>query len=464
MTGSGGTTAGVTDGLALTVHGPAGVLDLLVPAGASPFDVAAEYAAQAGLGAVPALVNHLGAPLAPDAGLEAEGIGSGSLVVALPAVGGATAVGAPARRRRADERTTLRPAPEPGKVSALWFCVCAAAALLAGWFASQQEPSDLRTLVIGLLAGAAAVGVLPFGRLAAQRVLAAPAFAASAAFVVAWDPAPERLPTIIGVAGLVAAVTAAVARSLDVHSEEALRVWVVVGVAGFVITCGVALLDFRPQVAWTLLLLAAMLAARFVPTLAVDVPDQLLIDLERLAVTAWSARDRPTGRRGRIVVPPRAVEIVAVQGARLITASSAAILVVVVIAAPLLLDTATQRHDWVGARCMVGFAGVTLLFAARSYRHTAARALLRAAGLACLLAVLVAVLSDVGAGPGLAIAVVAISVAVLLVLVAVALGRGWRSAWWSRRAEVAEGLAGSFAVGSVVVAVGLFRHLWELTG
>ena len=42
----------------------------------------------------------------------------------------------------------------------------------------------------------------------------------------------------------------------------------------------------------------------------------------------------------------------------------------------------------------------------------------------------------------------------LLVVVAVATGRGWRSAWWSRRAEVAEGLCGAAALASVFVAVG----------
>ena len=45
---------------------------------------------------------------------------------------------------------------------------------------------------------------------------------------------------------------------------------------------------------------------------------------------------------------------------------------------------------------------------------------------------------------------------------AVATGRGWRSAWWSRRAEVAEGLAGAGAIAALVVASGLFRALWEI--
>jgi hypothetical protein len=51
----------------------------------------------------------------------------------------------------------------------------------------------------------------------------------------------------------------------------------------------------------------------------------------------------------------------------------------------------------------------------------------------------------------------------VVVLAAMATGRGWRSAWWSRRAEVAEALCGSSALALVLVASGFFRHLWELT-
>lgn len=464
-----GSTGPTTDGVSLSVHGPSGVLDLVVPAGASAGDVAIEYAAQARMPAVPTLLTRLGEALDPEASLEDAGVRSGSMLVAL-LHGAAAPPTTSSRRRRADGRpdakvsTAPAPARAPGGISVLWSAVSAAVALLAGWFASQAEPSDLRTATVWLLGGAALLGVLPFGRSAPHRVLAAPAFAAAAAFVVAWDPAPERLPTIVGVAALTAAVTAAVARALDRHSEEALRVWIVVGVVAFVVTCGAALLDFRPQVAWTALLLLAMLAARVVPMFAIDVPDQFLIDLERLAVTAWSARDRPTGRRGRIVVPPQAIEVVAERGTRMVTAASVAVLATVVVSAPLVLETATQRYDWVGARCLVGFAGATLLFTARSYRNTAARSLLRAAGLACLAFLLVELFADAEVDTVLTVGIGAIGLACLVILASVALGRGWRSAWWSRRAEVAEALCGSFAVGSVVVAVGLFRQLWELTG
>ncbi|WP_193612864.1 hypothetical protein [Nocardioides lijunqiniae] len=465
MSGSGnGSAAAAAEAVALTVLGPSGALDLLVPAGASAHDVAVEYAAQAGVDALPTIHTRVGDPLAPDATLESVGIGSGSLVVALSHAAAAPTVTGRRRRAAPGKAASSPRSVPPGPLSVLWCCVSAAAALLAGWFASQQEPSPQRTATVVLLGVAAALGVLPLGRYAAHRILAAPAFAASAAFVVAWDPAPERLPTIVGVAALTAAVTAAVARALDAYSEEALRVWVSVGTGVFVVTCGAALLDLRPQVAWAVLLVAAMLASRFVPMLAIDVPDQFLIDLERLAVTAWSARDRPTGRRGRIVVPPRAVEVVAVRGTRIVTASSAAILAVVVVSAPLLLASATRSPDALGARCLVGFAGGALLFVARTYRHVAARALLRVAGLVCGISLLVVLFGSLQADTLLLLGVLAIVASALLLLVSVALGRGWRSAWWSRRAEVAEAVCGSFAVGSLVLAVGLFRHLWELTG
>ena len=55
-------------------------------------------------------------------------------------------------------------------------------------------------------------------------------------------------------------------------------------------------------------------------------------------------------------------------------------------------------------------------------------------------------------------AVLALAAAVLVA--AVATGRGWRSVWWARRAEIGESLCGAFAVASLVVAAGLFRHLW----
>ncbi|GAA5142496.1 hypothetical protein GCM10023340_06080 [Nocardioides marinquilinus] len=448
---------GATDVLSLSVHGPVGVLDLQVPAGASSADVANEYTRQTNLPEVPHLYTRLGSPLPPDEPLVDAGVVTGAVLVALPY--------RPDEVRRRSEGPMRRPRHRylPGALSATWCTLAAVVAVLAGWQSSRLPDSDERTYALGVLFGTAVLAALPLGALARHRVLALPAFTGAATFAVAWDPAPERLPTVLGVAALASAVTAAVARALDQEGEEGLRVWIIGGSTVFLLTIVAALLDIDAQVVWALLLLAAMLAARFVPIVSVDVPDQYLIDLERLAVTAWSARDRPTGRRGRIVVPMAAVSTVAARGTRLVTAASAAVLAVTVVAAVMLLREVDADIDVIGARVEVGLAGASLLLAARSYRHAGARALLRLAGLACWAALLGELLLRTEGGFLPLLAALSIGLGALLVVVAVALGRGWRSAWWSRRAEIAESVCGAFAVGSVVVAAGFFRLLWELT-
>jgi hypothetical protein len=388
--------------------------------------------------------------------MEDAGVGTGDLLVAASV--GATGP-APSGRRHSSRRR--RDTASPGSLSALWFCVAAAAAMLAGWCAARSPDGDLRTATIGVLGAAALIGVLPVGRFASHRVVAAPAFAGAAAFAVVWDPNPERLPMVFGVTGLVVALAAAVGRSLDRRSEEALRVWIVVGALFFVVTGLCALAGAPAQLCWSLLLLGALMASRFVPGYAVDVPDQYLIDLERLAVSAWSARSQPAGKRGRSVVPLAAVAVVATRGTRIVTAACAAILAVSALAAPMLLVAASGPIDRIGARCLVGFAGAGLLLAARSYRHAAARVLLRVAGLGCWTALLVVLLRDLGDQVDWWLTVSSVLVAVVVVVAAVAVGRGWRSAWWSRRAEVAEGLCAAFAVASLVVSSGWFRAVWD---
>lgn len=440
--------------VALTVHGPAGALDLVVPPEASVHDVAREYAAKAGLQFAPRLHGRLGQLLDPAASLAELGVRSGAMLAA----GGAI------RRQAGDHTPTAPREPPPGPFSATWFSVAVAVAALAGWFGSRVGGLDSveGRVTVALLALSAVFGVLPLGRLSGHRMVAAPAFAAAAAWAVVWSPEPERLPTVVGVTALVAAVAAGVARALDVQGDEVLRVWIVVGVTLFVVTAAGALLNAGPKVVWAVLLLMTTLAARSVPAVAIDVPDQLLVDFERLAVTAWSARDRPHGRRGRMVVPPAAVSYVAARGARIVTAAAAGIWVVTAVAAPMLLATATLPVDRVGARVMVGLSGAALLLAARSYRHPAARTMLRGAGLTCWAALAVVLLRVVDTAQSVTLGISVVLLAVLLVAVAVATGRGWRSAWWSRRAEVAEGLAGAGAIAALVVASGLFRALWEI--
>ena len=456
MTTTGGAAASA-DVVTLSVHGPAGVVDLVVPSGASGADVAAEYARLAGFGEPFELATRLGRRLAESTTLAEVGLRSGAVLVAVAPLAG----GRSRRRGMAGSGRALT----RGSLSGLWLCVAAAAAVVAGALAaSLPDSSSARTAVLVALVAAAALSAVPVGPLSGQRVHAAPAFVAAAAFGVVWDPAPERLPLVLGVTALAGAATAAVCRGLDQQDDEGLRIWIFVGGVVFAVTALAAIFDASTPLVWSAMLVVAMLAARFVPGLAVDVPDQYLLDLERLAVTAWSARDRPVGRRGRIIVPRRAVAAVASSGTRTTTAACVAILVVTAVAAPMLLRDADLEVDRWGARAVVFFTGASFLLTARSFRNATARALLRLAGLACWVPLAVVLLRLAGADARTAVAASAIGLAALLVVVGVALGRGWRSAWWSRRAEVGEAMCGAFAIGAVVVATGLFRFLWESIG
>lgn len=449
---AGGAVAG---SLALSVHGPAGVIDVVVPPGAAAIDVAREYAATCGLREIPPLITRSGRALKADEVLSDIGIASGDLL----------AVAAPAEPMSRSARRAARSASRgdthpPGPLSALAVTVACAAAVVAGWLAAHADGAR-HEVSVAALAVAALTGLVPTGRLAPRRAVTAPAFAGAAAFAVAWDPTPERLPTILGVAGLFAAVVAAAARAVDRRAEEALRVWIIVGVAFFGVTFLAALADVAASVVWAVVLVVLMLAARIVPAYAIDVPDTQLLALDRLAVSAWSAHEQPRGKRSRTMVPVEAVAAVAASGARTLLAASVAVLALTALAAPLLLATATVPIDRTGARALVFLVGAALLLAARSYRYAVPRRLLRIAGLLCWGVLVLAVIDDVRGRTVVALVVGAVALAAALVVAAVATGRGWRSVKWSRRAEIAEGIAGSFAIAACVVATGVFRVLWE---
>lgn len=441
--------------IAVSIHGPAGVLDLVVPAGATSVDVAREYAKQAQVAGIPLLQTALGQRLNAALPLGDAGVQAGDVLVATTGVH---------RPRRATLLDAAKNAPETPALASMIAAIAALSAVLAAWYAGRAGEDTVRTVAVGMLLACSLVGVLPVGRHLRQRSAAAPAFAAAAAFAALYEPGVHLLPAILGAAAISAAVVAAIGRALSVGGDEVSTVWIASGLTVFACCALPVLLGWDARVAWTLLVFLSMMAARFAPSLAIDVPDEALLDLDRLAVTAWSARDsQRSGRRGRIVVGADAMERLVHRASRIVTGAAVAILVTVVVASPLLLHTATIDLDRIGARCLVFFAGCSLLLAARSYRHAAARALLRLAGLGALTALAVHLVVGPGARLLDTFFYVVVGLGVIALAAAVATGRGWRSVWWSRRAEVAEALCGSFAFAAAVVAAGVFRRLWELT-
>ncbi len=444
----------VQDAVALSLSGPEGVVDVLVPSGSSAGDLAARYRDEVASAALPLMFSLTGAVLPPDRTLDELGVEPGDVVVA------AYAVPRPTTARSAREAAASGVLAD-GLLVRTVLAVAAGCALLAAAAVVAGADGAPAAWVVGLLAVASLLGVVDGGRYAAARSAVAPAFAAAAVLAWTWRPEPEALPMVLGFSGLAAAAAASVARARRGPRDEPLVVWMVAGVALFVVSGVATLAGLPPVVVWSLVLLLALFAARISPALAVDVPDQLLVDLERLAVTAWSARDAAPGRRGRTVVSSAAVAQLAHRAGRGVTAAAVASGLLVGVASALLLRT-DRPLDRVGAQCLVGLAAVGLLLAARNHRHPGARWALRLGGLGAAIALAVHLLPARSPATQLAVAAVALAVAVATVVGAVATGRGWRSAWWARRAEVAETLSLGGAVAATVVSTGGFRQLWEI--
>ncbi len=228
----------VQDAVALSLSGPEGVVDVLVPSGSSAGDLAARYRDEVASAALPLMFSLTGAVLPrPDARRAGSRAG---------------------RRRRGGVRrarpTTARSAREAAASGVLAdgllvrtvLAVAAGCALLAAAAVVAGADGAPAAWVVGLLAVASLLGVVDGGRYAAARSAVAPAFAAAAVLAWTWRPEPEALPMVLGFSGLAAAAAASVARARRGPRDE-LVVWMVAGVALFVVS-GVATLAGLPPV------------------------------------------------------------------------------------------------------------------------------------------------------------------------------------------------------------------------
>ena len=312
---------GTADSLAVSVHGPVGVLDLVVPSGAVAADLAEEYARQAGPRRGPHLVHatRRGARPRPPArpgrrrcrrpaGRDQRGR---SRRRPTP---DRDATDAERRRVRSVRRSSSPRSQRPARSSPGG---APSTVLLRRRAGRRHRPAARRRRRRRPARRPLRVAR---GSSPRRRSLPEPTFA------LAWDPQPERLPMVVGRVRArgrprrgrrPGARPRAPTRRSRSGSSRAPWSSASPGCARSPAR--------RPRLVWSVLLLAAVLAARFVPSVAIDVPDQYLLDLERLAVTAWSARERTGGKRGRSVVPPSAVSAVATRGTRIITAGAAAV-------------------------------------------------------------------------------------------------------------------------------------------
>lgn len=442
--------------LRVTVSGAAGRADLVVPTWVDVATLAESWAEAVGASRVPSLTTRSGTLLDPAAAVEAVGLRHGDLVVAVdgavPGSRAAAAAGTSGARRT------------PSWGAHLPLLAAGPAALGAGaLLATTHAGTVARSACLVLLLLGALVAVTPWGGARAggarARSAVAPAFGAAAGFLGVYTDAPGGLLLGLVVGGFAATVVAAFARAvLDPDHDEVAEVWLLTAGPVSLVALAVLLLGGSLHGLWALLFGAAVVGARLLPYTVVDVPDQALLDLDRLAVTAWSARERPRGsRRRRTMVRYDGVLALVHRGRLLVAAGTVAVAVVVATTGPLLVRSADPSSlVGAGSLALVALGGIGLSLVARSFRSTLPRLCLRLSALWVLAFLGVVVLADLAPhllwwafGLTVGLAAVVLGAAVLL-------GRGWRSVWWARAADVVEGLAVVLAVGVVPLASGLF--------
>ena len=440
--GEGSVSAGIVSAtIRVTVLGDAGRVDLAVPTWIDVAPLAAGYAESGGTTEVPVLATTSGSVLDGDRSVDEVGLRHGDVVVALAH----DDLAAPADRGLAD-----RPGSTPSRTVQPLLLLLAGTAGVGGaaTLAGTGASGPARVVVLVLLLLCALVAAVPLGPARAStsraRSAASPAFGAGAGFLASYSAVPGGLLLGLAVAALTAAVFAAVARTfLDPDQDELVEVWLVVAGVVAVLTL------------WSLLFGAAVVAARLLPFTVVDVPDQALLDLDRLAVTAWSARERPRGsRRRRSMVRFDGVTALVRRGLRLVAAGTVAIAVVVATTGPLLTLAAGRDVAGISALVMVGLGAGALTLVARSFRSTLPRLALRLSATWTLAFLGLDVLREFGRTTDWLVFAVAGTLALLASLTAVSLGRGWRSVWWARVADLGEGLSIVLVVAAVPLASG----------
>ncbi|MDU0312359.1 hypothetical protein RKE38_01570 [Phycicoccus sp. M110.8] len=365
--------------------------------------------------------------------------------------------------------------PAPAAASATWLQaqvltrwaaggIAAAAALVLGLGAFRgQLPSGtswpaVAALLLFVPGLALALDASATGRL--SRVVAPVfGFAAGLALPVTDSPSSGRIAVLAGC--VLATALAGVSRIVGGPSDRASRAAMTAFAAvGSLCVVGV-LLD------WPSFAVAAVVAGlvptvvRLLPSLGFDLPDEQLVDVDRLATTIWTARVQQVRRFRRL--RPREVDGVFLEARETVAAGTVWGCLVAAVALTVLVVTpgrsALATWGAVGLCAAVTFA---LGYQSRTVRDRLPRtAMLTTAGVAALLGTYAA-----GARLADSWGFLLLALATLLGLVAVgsavALARGWHSTRLSRLADLLESFAVVLSLPLAAVAadgIEAFRRL-----
>ncbi|MGH3413706.1 MAG: hypothetical protein ACRDPH_11575 [Marmoricola sp.] len=444
----------------LSIVGDQGRADLSAPLWSEVSAVAESYAHTVGASGAPALATATGRALDPHQPVDQLGLENGDLLVAL---GGEPATGEAGHPAAATDDRRARPWAGSGVLPVAGLAAIGAG-ILAGLAGGLAALVCLAVLLAAALAAAVPLGVGSVrGRGAAAMV--APAFGAGAGLAVALGDGPGRAVLGVAVGAMGAVVVAAIARAFreDEDVVDVLDVWLVVAVVAAVVAGIVLVAGAQLTSVLALAFGIAVVMARLLPFVVLDVPDQALLDLDRLAVTAWSVRERRRSSRRRTAVRADGVREVVRHGQRLLSAGSVAIGVVVCVCGALLVVAAGGDLRGIGALVMVGLGGCALALIGRSMRARLPRLVMRVAAVFCVAFLGVALTDRIPAAEQWLVFAGCAGLGLIVVLVALAMGRGWRSIWWARMADIAETLTVVLVVAAIPLACGIFDGVRQLT-
>lgn len=453
-------TATSSGTLRVTLQGPTGRHDLVVTpdllAGDLVVPVVHALLGDTG-GEPPAVLTRSGLVLDPDLPVGDQGVRDGDLLVVAPT----------GTRSRSGP---LRPRDDVPVAEGRTSWVLAGAAPVLGAVAvlalAPADPASRRSWCLALLmACAAAVLLAGRGERAEVTRVTGVVVGASATLLLQWggDPGEGLLALTAGFLAL--GVLAALARTGGHGRDEPLLVLVAVGALGALVFGAVLLGGASAGVGRAVLAALVLPVVRLVPGAVVDVPDDVLLELDRLSVTAWTAHDRDR-RRSRTRVHAGDVGTTLRRGALL---HSAVVVVASLAAAASSVALVVLPLDGLAVPGAVALA--TLLAAgqallSRTVRHRTPKVALLAGAGVCAAAAVVLARGPVvqGVGAGITLGVLLALAGLAAVLVAHAFGRGWRSVRWGRVADGLEAVCVAFSAPAAVLAGGGWEWFRQLVG
>lgn len=348
-----------------------------------------------------------------------------------------------------------------------WWLMAVSGVLAAAIFfvAPATQPTGWSATLFFLLVAASVIGSVLYVRRHRTDTVARGAFALGpAALVAAWavtvsSPAEfSPIVTVITVA-IVQAVFFSVVAVLARYSAERAQLSslgaVAVGVA--IVLTVVLVLNLRDVVAACVIVGAAPLLLRALPTTMMHVPPGIFIDFAEHQQARFAVREViPTAIT--TVDVDRVTDLVERSLARMqvITMAACALVIVSVpfVVAPL---ASVSLIEFIGRLVLMGCVVLALSLGARRFSSRVLKGVMRVtaffAGLATIVVVL-AGMSDIvrwSVAIGLLLGCLAIAASVIL------LARGARSVYWSRFGDIVEAIALVFALPAAFVGAGLIQ-------